>query len=182
MRQSRPVPKDKTDVGVRPTPDAHRRVACRGSRDKKQDQHEMRRVRTARKGVGPAERVRSRSARMQHCDKAGLNARLEIAGGRGGARGGDTGTEHFHPCLTLQITKKRASYTSPQKKGLRRKYLLTPREASEERNKMATSAFPFHPSQRLPATLVREDRNNTIAARVLLKNKSPAVLAPLHTV
>lgn len=84
--QFRPVPRDEAGVeGVRPTPDAHRGVYRRGSRDKKQDQHEVGGGFAPReRGVGPAERVRSRSARMQHCDKAGLNAGLETGdGGKG---------------------------------------------------------------------------------------------------
>lgn len=65
--------------GAGPTPDA----PGRGSRDRKQSN-------TGRgggfapreRGEGPAERVRSPSARMQHCDKAGPTAALGIRGER----------------------------------------------------------------------------------------------------
>lgn len=146
MRQSRPVPKDKTDVGVRPTPDAHRGVACRGSRDKKQDQHEMRRVRTARKGVGPAERVRSRSARMQHCDKAGLNARLEIAGG-----GGKLGEEIREPNISTRASCCKSPRSVPPTPHLKKRDCEGNTSQPRERLQKSETRWRHRPS---PSTLL----------------------------
>ncbi|KAG8513569.1 LOW QUALITY PROTEIN: Polyserase-2, partial [Galemys pyrenaicus] len=150
---------------ARPTPAARRGVSSRGSRDKKQSQHEAGAGYEPReRGEGPGGRVRAASARMQHCDKAGPRA------GLGPPAGGRTPTtEHVRLCLTFQVTKKRPP--SPHVKDCEEK-TSCPAPGAGDAKQNGDIGLPLPPLS--AASRHSEKVLRAIAARVPPKNKSLA--------
>lgn len=184
MGRSRPFPRD-------PGGGAHtgraRRVSRRGSRDMKQSNTGRGGSRHEKGGRGQQSACARRVPGCSTATKRAPRPGWESAGKGDGCR--------TCPSVSHVSNRPGASllHVLTFSKGAPKGGPPAPREAPGQRNKMATSASPFHPSPPFPATAVREsplrDRrpvsptHKTAAGRERGPGSTrPCRLAPSHTV
>lgn len=173
--------------GAGPTPDAPRRVSRRGSRDMKQSNTGRGGSRHEKGGRGQQSACARRVPGCSTATKRAPRPGWESAGKGDGCR--------TCPSVSHVSNRPGASllHVLTFSKGAPKGGPPAPREAPGQRNKMATSASPFHPSPPFPATAVREsplrDRrpvsptHKTAAGRERGPGSArPCRLAPSHTV